>query len=216
MGGMTGGSLPASIWRAVMSAALKDTPPTSFVDNQVPAALAAQPEEVTISLCDATGLLAVPGCPSTHTATFPRGQAPTVYCTVHDTTRSNPVPDVVGMFRSSARSTVARAGFSVSTVEQASNEADGTVVSQTPAGGTELASGASVTLYVSSGPPSQGAVPSVVGLSEAAARSRLRAAGFATSVIYVTGSPTGIVVDQNPSGGTRIPSGTTVAISVNR
>jgi 1A family penicillin-binding protein len=219
MGGMTGGSLPASIWRAFMSAALKGTPPTAFSEGDESSAAGTenQTEEVTVTLCDTTGLLAVSGCPSTHTATFPRGQAPTTYCNVHSNIRAKSVPDVVGMSSSAARSSISRAGYSVSVVNETSDQPAGTVVSQTPAGGTTLAAGGTVTIFVSTGPVvQQSAVPSVVGLSEAAARSKISAAGFSATVIYVTGSPSGIVVDQSPSAGSKIPSGSVVAVSVNK
>ena len=216
MGGMTGGSLPASIWHNFMSAALAGTPPTSFSNGEESTVPETQQEEVTVTLCDTSGLLAVSGCPSTHTATFPRGQAPTTYCNIHSNTRSKSVPDVVGMSRSSASSAVSQAGFHASVVNQPSDQSAGTVVSQTPAGGTNLAAGATVTIFVSSGPPLQSGVPSVVGLSESAARAKLSAAGFSSSVVYVPGSPIGVVVDQSPSAGSRSPSGSVVVISVNK
>lgn len=215
MGGMTGGSLPATIWRVFMSAALEDTPPTAFSRGEEPAAAAgeAQTEDITVSICDVTGLLAVSGCPSTHSATFKRGEAPTAYCNVHNSPAAKRVPSVVGMNSSSARSSLSQAGFEASVVEQSSAEPVGTVVSQAPAGGTTMNAGGTVTIFVSSGAP-QSSVPGVVGMPEGSARIKLAAAGFSASVGYAPGSPPGIVTGQSPGAGTRMSAGSTVSLTV--
>ncbi len=215
MGGMTGGSLPATIWRVFMSAALEDVPPTAFNKGEESEAAAAevQPEDITVTLCDVTGLLAVSGCPSTHSATFKRGEEPTASCTAHSATATRRVPSVVGMSTSSATSALTQAGFDTSVVEQPSTQPAGTVISQAPAGGTTMNSGGVVTIFVSTGVP-QSSVPGVVGMTEAAARTKLAAAGFSASVSYVGGTPPGIVTGQSPGAGAKIPAGSTVSLTV--
>ena len=51
------------------------------------------------------------------------------------------VPDVTGLSRDSAESRLRDEGFGVSVAEQESDETEGDVISQSPAGGTELARG---------------------------------------------------------------------------
>jgi beta-lactam-binding protein with PASTA domain len=53
-------------------------------------------------------------------------------------------------------------------------------------------------------------------LSEAAARTKIATAGFAASVNYVPGQPSGVVVSQSPSAGTRMTPGSTVSVSISR
>ncbi len=152
MGGMTGGSLPATIWHNFMSGALKGTPATPFSkSSETSSQSSEQTQEVTVTLCDVSGLLARPGCPSTHTATFPRNAVPTAYCNIHSSASTKLVPNVVGMGSSGAQSALSGAGFQVSTVRQASTEPSGTVVGQTPTAGTTLSRDSTVTIFVSSG-----------------------------------------------------------------
>jgi beta-lactam-binding protein with PASTA domain len=70
-----------------------------------------------------------------------------------------------------------------------------------------------VTIYVSAGAP-QSTVPSVVGMSESAARTKIATAGFVASVSYVPGSTPGVVVSQSPAAGAKMTPGSTVSISV--
>lgn len=215
MGGMTGGNLPATIWRVFMSAALKDVPPTAFskgTDTDASAPERAS-DSITVTVCDVTGLLAVAGCPSTHSATFSRGDAPTSYCNVHSATAAKRVPSVVGMSASAAGSALSQAGFQASVVEQPSSEPKGVVISQTPSAGATMNQGGTVTIFVSSGAP-QSSVPGVVGMTEASARTKLAAAGFNSAVSYAPGSPPGMVTGQSPGAGSRAPAGSTVSLTV--
>jgi penicillin-binding protein 1A len=214
MHGMTGGSLPASIWARFMRQALDNIPPTAFPKGEAnnPAA-EQQSETITVTICDESGLLSTPNCPHVHQQTFPRGQEPSSYCNIHNAQNSKKVPNVVGMSSSSARRTLEGAGYSASVVNQASNEPAGTVMGQAPAAGTVLPAGGSVTIYVSAGAP-QSTVPSVVGMSESAARTKIATAGFVASVSYVPGSTPGVVVSQSPAAGAKMTPGSTVSISV--
>ena len=86
--------------------------------------------------------------------------------------------DVVGQQEEAARAALVEQGFTVRTVfEENPDFEDGEVSAQNPAAGTELEIGEEVTLTVSSG-QQRVAIPDVVGLSEADARSVLGDAGF--------------------------------------
>jgi len=216
MHGMTGGSLPASIWSNFMEKALDNVPATPFPNGDDSGQTQQQQSEsITVTICDQSGLLATPNCPHTHEQQFRRGQEPTSYCTLHNAQNSRKVPNVVGMSSSSARSALETSGYSTSVVNESSSQPAGTVLSQAPAAGTVLPSGSSVTIYVSAGAP-QASVPGVVGLTESAARTSISTAGFAASVSYVPGTPPGLVVSQSPSAGTRMTPGSTVSISVTK
>lgn len=218
MSGMTGGSLPASIWRSFMSQALKDTPKTAFAESEEMSTSGdsdRQSEYVTVTLCDESGLLATSNCPHTHTQRFQRGSEPHAYCNIHTTPQGRTVPNVVGMNSASARSTLSNAGFQATGVDQPSSQPGGTVISQTPAAGTTLASGSTVTIAISSGMV-KSTVPNVVGLSEAAAKTKLATSGFVASVGYQSGSPVNVVVSQSPSAGSKLSAGSTVSIVINK
>ena len=216
MGGMVGGDLPAEIWRVFMKAALKNVPPTPFPKEGARSRNEEEEREstVTVTLCDESGMLATQYCPHTHSETFREGRQPTSYCPIHKAV-ANKVPNVVGMTKSAASSTLQGAGYQVASVNQQSSQPAGIVVGQTPAAGSTLAAGATVTIYVSTGVV-QSTVPDVVGLPEASAKTKIATAGFVTAVSYSPGPQPGIVISQSPSGGTQAPVGSTVAIVVSR
>jgi eukaryotic-like serine/threonine-protein kinase len=126
------------------------------------------------------------------------------------------VPDVTGLSRDSAESRLRDEGFGVSVTEQESEESEGDVISQSPAGGTELARGETVTITVSTGTPRVD-VPDVIGLSERSASSRLSSAGLkpVTQERTVTDpSQDGVVVEQRPATGTQLDKGDEVVIVI--
>jgi len=128
------------------------------------------------------------------------------------------VPDVAGTNATSARRLLRSAGLTVKVVSVASEQAAGTVVAQSPRGGSSLRAGATVTLRVSSGPPLL-VVPDVTGLDEQSATSELEDAGFRVRVSYeVTTDPTedGIVLDQDPVGRLTAEGGSVVTLTVAR
>jgi serine/threonine-protein kinase len=126
------------------------------------------------------------------------------------------VPNVVGQTVSDAKSSLANAGFNnVTTSTQSSNQTPGTVLSQTPAGGAQAdPANTTVNLVVAQKPT----VPDVTGLTKQAAISKLQSAGF-TNISTQTQSVTdkkkdGIVLSQNPSGGTATDPNSSVTITV--
>ena len=90
----------------------------------------------------------------------------------------------------------------------------GMVTAQAPGAGSQLQTGATVTVSVSKGQPAK-AVPDVVGQAESDAISLLKAAGFDPDVQHVPSSePSGTVVAQKPKAGENAASGTHVLLNV--
>jgi eukaryotic-like serine/threonine-protein kinase len=126
------------------------------------------------------------------------------------------VPDVVGFGRAAARSALENAGFEVNVVEVSSEAQRGTVIEQSPVGGTEAAKGSTVNITVSSGPETVG-VPDVVDQDREDAIDELEAAGFQVEVVEEeTIDPTkdDVVLEQDPQAGEQAEAGSTIAITV--
>jgi penicillin-binding protein 1A len=182
---VTGGSYPARIWKAFMSQAIAGTEAEAFA--------------TTTSSTTSTTLVAPELEPNT-------------------TGVAQQVPDEVGQPVALARSDLEALGFRVSVVDYAvSGVPPGTVVAQSPPAGTTLGTGGIVTLQVAQG---QGGatVPGVLGMNQRDAMDTLRRAGLEALVIQDSNpggtTPSGVVWQQNPPGGTDAPAGSTVRIVV--
>jgi hypothetical protein len=128
------------------------------------------------------------------------------------------VPDVRGQLFDNAAGQLQGAGFAVARRDVDSSQPKGTVIDQEPRGGSSLARGRTVTLLVSKG-PKQVTIPDVTSQDEAPARQMLKQSGFRVDVQeqeVTDPSEDGIVLAQNPSGGTKAKPGTTVKIAVGR
>lgn len=130
------------------------------------------------------------------------------------------VPDVTGQAQDAAQKQLNPAGLKAGVVYVKSDEAQGTVVSQSPAGGTANR-GTRVQLNVALGsqPGTLKGVPEVRNLDENAARSKLTAAGFQVQTLQqpVTDpAQVGKVVDEQPAGGRNAPAGSVITIYVGR
>jgi serine/threonine-protein kinase len=128
------------------------------------------------------------------------------------------VPSVVGQTVQSASSALQGAGFAVATKSVASNQPKDIVVDQSPAANTSQPPGTTITLSVSKGPKTS-TVPDVTSQDQNTAQSELQASGFKVRVeSQPTNDPNqdGIVLTQNPQGGTQAPQGTTVTIVVGK
>jgi len=134
------------------------------------------------------------------------------------------IPEVTGQTREAAHRTLVDAGIDEEDItdrEQASDTVKaGLVISVSPAATTQVESGATVTLTVSSGPPrsDQVEVPDVVGRSRADAEKALTDAGLAVDVTEVDSSDVepGTVTEQDPAGGASVDEGATVRLTVSR
>jgi serine/threonine-protein kinase len=124
------------------------------------------------------------------------------------------VPYVIGLSFDQASAQLQSAGFAVARRNVDSNQPKDTVVAQDPTG--SAAPGATVTLSVSKG-PKQSTVPDVTNQDQDSATSTLQAAGFKVKVVKQDVQDPGldgIVLSEDPSGGTMAPQGSTVTITV--
>jgi beta-lactam-binding protein with PASTA domain len=131
------------------------------------------------------------------------------------------VPDVTGQQQDVAQKQLNAAGLKAGVVYVASDEPQGSVVSQAPEGGTTQKRGTRIQLNVSLGPTpgTLKGVPDVRNLEPAAARAKLTAAGFRVQTLsrgVSDSSQVGKVVDEQPAGGRNAPAGSVVTIYVGR
>jgi serine/threonine-protein kinase len=128
------------------------------------------------------------------------------------------VPNVVNLPYDQAAAELQGKGFSVTRIDVDSQLAKGVVVSQDPNGGTQASKGSTVTLSVSKG-PSTSAIPDVTGQDYAIAQTTLGNAGFRTRFQYEDTTDQaldGIVISQDPIGGTQAKPNTLVTLFVGR
>ena len=131
------------------------------------------------------------------------------------------VPDVTGRQQDIAQKQLNAAGLKAGVVYVASDEPQGTVVSQAPEGGTTQKRGTRIQLNASLGPTpgTLKGVPDVRNLDPSAARAKLTAAGFRIQTLsqgVSDSSQVGKVVDEQPAGGRNAPAGSVVTIYVGR
>jgi eukaryotic-like serine/threonine-protein kinase len=127
------------------------------------------------------------------------------------------VPSVVGQGETDAVEELTRAGLDAQIVQVNSDQDEGVVVGQQPKAGVTVVEGTQVRINVSKGPRPI-SVPSVIGATYEQAVAELGRAGFQVSRVDVANQEfeAGIVVDQQPSGGTEAARGSTVTLSVSR
>ena len=128
------------------------------------------------------------------------------------------VPDVAGLLRTEAETALANAGLVVTTVVEHYSETvpAGVVIGQSPPAGTVVSPNSGVALAVSLGPEPI-LVPDVAGLSRAEAETALTNAGLAVGAVteqYSETVPPGMIIRQNPPGGTGVPPGAAVGLVV--
>jgi len=139
------------------------------------------------------------------------------------TTAAGPVrlPRVVGFAQTPALRRLNVLGLRPTVVYVRSGQPANKVVAQSPVPGTTLRRGSRVRVNVSTGPNPQPAtaVPNVVGQDQATATQTLSAAGFKVAVLNrptSDQSKDGLVVEQQPKAGSRIPAGLQVTLFVGR
>ncbi|MCU1487092.1 MAG: serine/threonine protein kinase with sensor(s) [Actinomycetia bacterium] len=129
------------------------------------------------------------------------------------------VPDVSGKSPTEAANILGRAGFETTQSDESSDTVkDGVVIRTDPPAGELVQKGDKVTIVVSTGPSSV-TVPSVLDLSASQATARLRADGFAVTVVQRTTidpEEDGIVLAQSPEGDATAAAGSTVTIYVGK
>ena len=145
-------------------------------------------------------------------------QGSTVHINVSKGLQPTDVPNVVGQLYDSAAGQLQGAGFAVARRDVESSQPKDTVIDQQPKGGGSAARGSTVILYVSKG-PKEATIPDVTSQDEASAEQTLEQSGFTVDVQEQdTTDPNqdGIVLEQDPVGGTKAKPGTTVTITVGR
>ena len=126
------------------------------------------------------------------------------------------IPSVVGQTVEDAVAELTRAGLDAQVVEVNSEKDVGTVTAQKPDAGVVVVEGTQVRINVSKGPKPV-TVPNVVNLPYDQASAELRAAGFDVARIDVDSElAAGVVVDQDPNGGSESSKGSTVTLSVSK
>jgi hypothetical protein len=122
------------------------------------------------------------------------------------------VPDVTGDSAAAAVQALQAKGFDVETRSIISQKKTGTVLSQSPAAGSKVARGSTVSITISRGLVT---VPDTVGQTRDTAVAAVRAAGLVPRAFTVPSTqPKGTVVAQRPRPGARRPAGSTVRMNV--
>jgi serine/threonine-protein kinase len=129
------------------------------------------------------------------------------------------VPSVIGQSESSATTELEDADFVVTVTEAPSDDVpEGLVSAQSPSAGSQAPRGSTVQITISTGPQLVN-VPDVVGAPVDDARAILQDDGFQPRTVFqdVTDPlQDGIVLDQDPGGGSQASPGSRVTIVVGR
>nr|WP_283170231.1 Stk1 family PASTA domain-containing Ser/Thr kinase [Curtanaerobium respiraculi] len=128
------------------------------------------------------------------------------------------VPDVSGMTAREVQQALSRVGLTgkEGASEYSNTIAEGEAIRTEPSSGTKVDAGSTVTFILSKGSETT-EVPNLSGMTEEEASEALEEAGFALGKVSEQASTSvskGKVVSQNPSSGTKVAKGTTVAIVV--
>lgn len=139
----------------------------------------------------------------------------TIQLVVGSGAKTSEVPSVTGKSEAEARVALENEGFQVTVTTEASESVTkGNVISQNPAGGSNLARGSQVSIVVSSG-AGEGAVlvPDLRNLDEMTAKATLTQAGLKFSNVYEEHNdtvPLGLVCNQSFSPGLSVDAGTSI------
>ncbi len=104
-------------------------------------------------------------------------------------------------------------------MEYSTTVAEGRVIRMTPAAGSTVSEGSTVTLYVSLGAEREMVVmPKVVGMTEDAAKNELTSVGLSSNVTYAENNnyTDGTVIEQSVKQLTTVEKGTTITITICR
>lgn len=131
------------------------------------------------------------------------------------------VPNLIGKSESDAKEMIEQYGYSVGRVsEKDSEKPKGTVISQDPSAGSEVATGTTINLVVSNGEGKEKIeVPNLLGMSESAAKKAITNAGFKVGKVSEGVSSSynkGEVMWQEYNAGTKLEKGETINIRVSK
>jgi membrane peptidoglycan carboxypeptidase len=208
---VAGGTLPALIWKAFMTAAARDTraEPQPFpATPYIPAA------EKRIVWRRGSYKLDNGYCPGTRVVAYFSGRGPLerAQCYANEVT----VPLVIGNTLDAATETLAQTplGSELIGVPAKAGTRPGTIVNQEPRNGF-LSANDAVRLYVTRPDPRYGLLPNLIGSSVTVAKARLRALKARTTIRYDKG-PAGSVLEQKPEPGVAAGRGLKVTLLVGR
>ena len=208
---VTGGTLPAQIWRAFMTAAAEqlDAAPEQFPGTPyIPA------QEKRVVWRGGSYKLDNGYCPGTRVVAYFAGRGPSAEaeCYANEVT----VPLVIGKTVDGANEALAEKplGSELIGVPSKAGKRPGYVVKQEPRNGFLSANGI-VRLYVTRPDPRFGLVPNLVGSSSTEAKRRLAAIKARTTITYEEG-PEGSVLEQTPEPGVAAGRGLKVKLVVGR
>jgi penicillin-binding protein 1A len=209
---VSGGTWPTQIWQLLMLKALEGVPASDF---EVPAV-----DLVEVQIDVSRGCLPNPYTPPDliRPQRYVAGTEPKEVCAEPSGPAQAFIPSVIGFPESEATKLLAQGGFVVEREEEASRlYPPGRVTRQSPAPGTQAATGETITIWISR-TTSEIPVPDVVNLSESQARQILEKAGFQVDVARSQGcarrDQNCFVWDQSPDAGNQIDEGAKVTISV--
>lgn len=142
----------------------------------------------------------------------------TVKVTVSRGTKTGEIPDVVGMTETDAVKAIEKANFLVGEIKREYNKDQPSeiVFDMNPTGATTANEGTKVTIYVSKG-QDLATVPSLIGSSEADARTLLANAGLTAGTVRYETSTTlaeGLVVEQSIAANESVNRNSTVDLLV--
>lgn len=144
-------------------------------------------------------------------------QGSTVTMTVSSGQQPVTIPPVAGLSALAAGQKLGALNLNVSNQSQASTSvAQGLVIQTDPPSGQTVPVGSTVTVYISTGPPTA-TVPNLSGDTKSQAQSALSGAGLKgkfSPVAVNDPNQDGIVQTWNPSTGTTVAQGSTVQVSV--
>ena len=130
------------------------------------------------------------------------------------------VPDLTGKMKDDLSDYLEAAGFKLGAVTtKASEEPEGTVLSQNPKAGTEVEKGTAIDVVVSDGSKAKAEVPYLVGKSLSDAQNELSTSGLKTGKIsydYSSSYAEGEVMWQQYDAGASIDKGSSVKLRVSK
>ena len=195
--------------KVVVTAVRKKTP-RGVVTSQKPGGGSQLPAGSTVALGVSNGrvLKAPPPATTTRTTTT------TTRVTTTAPAPTSQVPDVTGQDMAAGAGQVEAAGFVAETDPVQGGGTPGSIVQESPPGGTQGKAGETVTLGVAvpAGPPAV-TIPDVTGRTAAEARAALLQAKLTVRTSYTSGKA-GIVLGESPTGSA--PAYSQVTITVGR
>jgi penicillin-binding protein 1A len=203
---VSGGTLPAEIWRAFMTRALGDAPAKSFTPAPYLPAY-----DLRVVHRGGKWQLDNGFCPGTRVTSYFVGEEPptTAKCYANEVT----VPMVVGRSAESAQATLHSVPLTPDLVYVPAKPRSrpGHVVKQEPRGGY-LSANDTVRLFVTLA--QDGLVPNLVGSSLPDAQRRTRKLRLAVRVRYTAGAPSGTVLRQSLEPGVALEPGLPITLLV--